>query len=156
MVTQTLAQSILNYLTGKTQSIYGGSMYIGLSKKVPYINSSGEITNIDEPEISATTGYAREMIGNYQVASSQLFGTMTWDSTNNYFKITNISQIKFNKALTAWTDTTDDTTKIKAFVIYNAATGGTPLFFGELASTTHVSANQSCNIAVGAASIRIV
>lgn len=155
MVSETLAQSILNYLTGKTQQIYGGTMYLALSKKVPYINSSGNITNIDEPTIDSTTGYARELIGNYQTAGTQLFGNPIWDSTNNYFKVSNNRQIKFNKALTAWTDTTDDTTKICAFVIYNAATGGTPLFFGTLTNPTHVIANQSCNIAVGAAEIRI-
>lgn len=155
MVTQNLANSILNYLTGKTQQIVGGTMYIGLSKKVPYINSSGQVTNIDEPTISSTTGYAREMIGSYTVPSAQLFGSITWDETNQYFKITNTNQIKFNKALTAWTDSTDDNTKVCAFVIYDSATAGTPLFFGTLTNPTHVLANQSCNIAVGAAEIRI-
>lgn len=155
MVTEILANSILNYLTGKTNQINGGSMYIGLSKKVPYISSSGTITNIDEPTIGDTTGYARELIGTSNVASTKLFGNVQWDSTNNYFKIVNTSQIKFNKALTAWTDSTDDTTKICAFVIYDSATGGNPLFFGVLNNTTHVLANQSCNIAVGSAEIRI-
>jgi len=155
MVSENLANSILNYLTGKTQQIYGGTMYIGLSKTVPYINSSGNITNINEPTISNVTGYARELIGSYQTASTQLFGAVQWDSTNSYFKTTNTKQIKFNKALQAWTDTSDDTTKICAFVIYNSATDGTPLFFGTLTTPTHVIANQSCNIAVGSAEIRI-
>lgn len=147
MISKNVATNILNILTrtGTDYVTCGG--YIGLSKTQPSIDSNGNITNVTEPTISDATGYAREQVAN-------MFGGIVWDSTHNYFKSTNTKQIKFNKAITAWTDTSDDSTKIGWFVIYTAATGGTPLFYGSFTTATHVVANQSCNIAVGAAELR--
>lgn len=147
MISNTLASQLLNLITGKVQQVTYGTMYIGLSTTVPSLNSStGAIENVTEPDTA--NGYARELIGNYQVASSQIFSSATYDSTNSCFVISNTNQIKFNKATSAWGT-------IKAFCLYNTATGGTPLFYGTLTSDVTVSANQSCNIAVGSAVLKL-
>lgn len=147
MISNTLASQLLQLITGKTMNVSYGTMYIGLSTTVPSLNSStGAIENVTEPD--TTNGYSRELIGSYQVPSSQIFGTVTYDSTNSCFVISNTSQIKFNKATSAWGT-------IKAFCLYNSATGGTPLFYGTLTSDVTVSANQSCNIAVGSAVLKL-
>ena len=147
MISNTLASQLLNLITGKTQSVAYGNMYIGLSTTVPSLNSStGAIENVTEPDTA--NGYARELIGSSTIASTQIFGTVAYDSTNSCFTISNTSQIKFNKATSAWGT-------IKAFCLYSAATGGTPLFYGTLTSDVTVSANQSCNIAVGSAVLKL-
>lgn len=148
MVSQTFAQQILNLLTGKTNTVTYGTMYIGLSTTVPSINTStGAIENVTEPD--SANGYARELIGSFQVPSSQIFDSVTYDSTNQCFVITNTAQIKFNKATSSWGE-------IKAFCIYSASTGGNPIFYGTLTGTLPtVSANQSCNIAVGQATLKL-
>lgn len=148
MISQTFAQQILQLLTGKTSGVSYGTMYIGLSTSVPSINTStGAIENVTEPD--SANGYARELIGSSSVSSTQIFGNVTYDSTNQCFVITNTAQIKFNKATSAWGE-------IKAFCIYSSSTGGTPIFYGTLTGTLPtVSANQSCNIAVGQATLKL-
>lgn len=147
MISNTLAQNILRLITGKTSSISGGDVYIGLSTTVPTSNmTSGAIENVTEP--SAADGYSRELIGTYQTSSTQVFGDVTYDSTNNCFVTSNTKQVKFNKATGAWGT-------VKAFCLYNSLTGGAPMFYGTLTSEVTVSANQSCNIAVGAAVLKL-
>lgn len=147
MISNTLAQNILNLITGKTSSISGGNVYIGLSTTIPTSNSTtGAIENVTEP--STSDGYNRELIGTYQTASTQVFGSVTYDATNNCFVTSNTKQVKFNKATGAWGT-------VKAFCLYSSETGGTPMFYGTLTSEVTVSANQSCNIAVGAAVLKL-
>ena len=148
MVSQTFAQQILQLLTGKASSVSYGTMYIGLSTTVPSINTStGAIENVTEPD--SANGYARELIGSSSVPSTQIFGSVTYDSTNQCFVITNTAQIKFNKATSSWGE-------IKAFCIYSASSSGSPIFYGTLTGTLPtVSANQSCNIAVGQATLKL-
>lgn len=147
MISNTLAQQFLQIITGKTSSISYSTIYIGLSTTVPNSNSTtGAIENVTEP--SSENGYARELIGSSSLASTQMFGSVTFDSTNNCFVITNDKQVKFNKATSAWGT-------IKAFCLYSSQTGGNPLFYGTLTSEVTVSANQSCNIAVGSAVLKL-
>lgn len=147
MISNTLASQLLQLITGKTMQVSYGTIYIGLSTTIPSLNSStGAIENVTEPDTA--NGYARELVGSYQVPSSQIFGSVSYDSTNNCFVISNTSQIKFNKATSAWGT-------IKAFCLYSTSTGGTPLFYGTLTSDVTVSANQSCNIAVGSAVLKL-
>lgn len=147
MISNTLASQLLQLITGKTSSVSYGTIYIGLSTTVPSLNSStGAIENVTEPDTSY--GYSRELVGSSSVSSTQIFGSVTYDSTNSCFVISNTSQIKFNKATSAWGT-------IKAFCLYSTSTGGTPLFYGTLTSDVTVSANQSCNIAVGSAVLKL-
>lgn len=147
MISNTLASQLLQLITGKTMQVSYGTIYIGLSTTIPSLNSStGAIENVTEPDTA--NGYARELVGSYQVPSSQIFGSVSYDSTNNCFVISNTSQIKFNKATSAWGT-------IKAFCLYNTSTGGSPIFYGTLTSDVTVSANQSCNIAVGSAILKL-
>lgn len=147
MISNTLASQLLNLITGKTLQVSYGTIYIGLSTTIPSLNSStGAIENVTEPDTA--NGYARELVGNYQVPSSQIFSNASYDSTNNCFVISNTNQIKFNKATSAWGT-------VKAFCLYNTSTGGNPIFYGTLTSDVTVSANQSCNIAVGSAILKL-
>ena len=147
MISNTLASQLLQLITGKTMQVSYGTIYIGLSTTIPNLNSStGAIENVTEPDTA--NGYARELVGSYQVPSSQIFGSVSYDSANNCFVISNKSQIKFNKATSAWGT-------IKAFCLYSSSTGGNPIFYGTLTSDVTVSANQSCNIAVGSAILKL-
>lgn len=147
MISNTLAANILKLITGKVNNVSGGNVYIGLSTTIPTSNTtSGAIENVTEP--STSDGYNRELIGTYQTASTQVFGEVTYDSTNNCFVTSNVKQVKFNKATGAWGT-------VKAFCLYSSETGGTPMFYGTLTSEVTVSANQSCNIAVGAAVLKL-
>lgn len=147
MISNTLASQLLQLMTGKTNSVSIGSVYIGLSTTIPSTNAtSGAIENVTEPD--AANGYAREIVGVSQTSATQVFGSVSYDSTNNCFVISNEKQIKFNKATSAWGT-------VKAFVLYSALTGGNPIFYGTLTNEVTVAANQSCNIAVGAAVLKL-
>jgi hypothetical protein len=106
--------SILSALCGKANYVNLASVcYIGL------MNSEGV-----EPT-AATTGYARQLLGNYAQSDSQAMGTAA-DGT-----ITNAKAISFPVADANWDVT------VTQFGLFTSATGGTPIFTGAL--TTSVS-----------------
>lgn len=124
--------AILSALCGKAQYAQLAPMcYIGLLS-----------ANDEEP--ASTTGYARQLIGNWAQSDSQVMGTAT-DGT-----ITNTKAITFPVADTDW-----DVTVTK-FALYTAATGGTPIFTGALTASVNVLQDYIATFVPGSLTISIV
>ena len=160
MLGSEMASNILRMLTGTTsQYNKGADVFMGLFTSAPVmtVNASNIVTNIDfstyEPAIG-TSGYQRERIGNYSITFTSLFGsTVYYSSASKYYYISNVAQIKFNKATGTWT--ANGTSNITHYGLFNASTGGTILAWGELTSTIQVAADQAANIDIGQAELRV-
>lgn len=164
MLGSTLAQATLKVLTGATSSIgfQAGNIYMGLltSEPVITVNASNIVTAVDfstyEPVIG-TSAYERELVGNYSIAFTKLFGdNVYYNSTSKYYYMSNVQQIKFNKAEGTWM--ANGTSTITHFGLFNTSTGttgGAIIAWGALVSSIAVGANQAANIDVGDAELRI-
>ena len=118
MITNSVSNSTLNALCGKTQSAsYGAQCYLALSSTLP--TKTG--TNVTEPK---KNGYARVLLGNYSQAYTQMMGTAVDGA------ITNEKEIHFNE-VTAVNDNTGWGTLSYA-CLYSAASSGNLLAWGEL------------------------
>lgn len=113
MITNRTANAILNAMTGKAQNASIASRaFIGLSSTEP--NAQGQ--GITEP---VGGGYERKQIGYYNDTYGQYMGTPV-DGV-----ITNNQEIHFNEATGDWGEQ-------KYVCIFDAATGGNLVAWGEL------------------------
>ena len=113
MITTRTANSILNAMTGRTQNISIASRaFIALSSTEP--NKLGQ--GVTEP---VGGGYERKQIGYYNDTYGQLMGAPD-DGV-----ITNTQEIHFNEATGDWGEQ-------KYVCIFDAATGGNLVAWGEL------------------------
>lgn len=143
--TKSMAVKNLKYIVGEatfssqSTNYISEVRYMGLSSTQP--NADGG--NITEPEASS---YARALIGAYggstDLAGITHFGEPTITDDGLGYKITNHSEIHFNEALEAWGE-------LKYFAIYTSATGGTPIYIGELTSAISPTTNTVPLIRVG-------
>lgn len=111
------ANSILNYLFGKTTSLTAPStVYVGLCTNAPETDGGTftEVTN---------EWYERVIIiqrGTGNTSTTYYTDLMTSASDRS---IENEKQIAWNKAL--------DEVTVKGFGLFNSATGGTPFYYGD-------------------------
>lgn len=119
-LTNTYRNKIVNSLIGRDNSLYNGSIYIGLSFDAP--NADG--TGVNEPPATVSgeqTGYGRTLIGTYGQNTSCLFpSAVDGESKNDKY-------IYFPEARRAWTNgspKTGDTqpNKLKYFVLFANST----------------------------------
>ena len=115
MITNTLANQVLNLICGNGSSVSGGTAYLALSTTTTNVDG----TNFSEPSDSA--GYSRVLIGNYAQPLTQCMEQASNGST------TNKKEIHFNAVEegASWGTLT-------YAGIYTAATGGTLLLAGEI------------------------
>ena len=136
MFTNTGASSILRYLVGEEGS---GSLsgYLALSTTAPGKDGS----NVTEP--SSESGYKRVMIGttNSSYSNINYFGTPVTNDAG-VTEISNTSQIHFDEVLSTWGTLTH-------FAIYRSATGGTPIYVGELKASLTPTVNSIVIIRAG-------
>lgn len=112
MLTYTCANAILNNLITKSTSYPYTSLYVGLSTTTP----SRDGTGYTEP---SGNGYERVILGVHNQSYTQKMGTP------NLGSVTNSEEIHFKSATGAWGTCTH-------FLLFNAATGGTLLAYGQL------------------------
>lgn len=114
--------NILRQLIGKVSNGILTNCYMALSTTTP--NADG--TNFTEP--SATTGYARTVIGLYNQSATQVMNDPVNGTTSNK------DIIFFPEASATWGT-------ITYFGLYTAATGGQLILYGALSSPITVAAN---------------
>lgn len=120
-LTYNYRNTIVDSLTGRRGSSSGlgiYSAYIGLSSSEPKPDGS----NITEPrtdENGDDTGYGRVLIGTNNQSDTYLFPTAEKGVT------TNNKHIYFPEAVKPWG-------RLTHFVLFTAATGGTPIAYAEL------------------------
>lgn len=112
MLTYTCANAILSNMITKTKDYPYTSLYVGLSTSTP----SRDGTGYTEP---SGNGYERVLLGVYNQTYTQKMGTPSLGSVNNS------EEIHFKAATGAWGTCTH-------FLLFNAATGGTLLAYGQL------------------------
>ncbi len=94
----------LTELTGGSNTVNIGNMFIGLLTAAPTVASNGTVTVSEVPTTSGgeATGYSRKLIGNYAQASTLKFGAPTYDSTTGKTTITNKEEIHFDSVRKSW------------------------------------------------------
>ena len=161
MLGSNFGVGILRCLTGTQSSVYGSGngIFMGLLTSAPIItvNASNIVTGIEysafEPAIGLS-GYAREIIGHPSTGIGPAFDTTVYyNSASSFYYISNVAQIKFNKASDLWT--ANSSSDITHFGLFTSASGGTILAWGELTSAINVSANQAANVDVGSAILKL-
>lgn len=154
------AKNILQALVGNTYQInFSSNVYMALFSEKPTADGNGNY-NISEIEPSGN-GYKRQFIG--MSSNTSAFNvypsTAAIDSETGDISITNISQIKFDKATGNWTatkgDTEDGKTKLTWFGLMSSQSNGNLIFAGQLNSAITVGENESVNIAAGDAIITL-
>lgn len=115
MLTYNGANSLLNMICGKQHQFPYQSIYVGLSTTSPDRGGSG----YTEP--SASTGYARVLLGSSQsgATATQKMDTPTLGASSNK------EIVYFPEATGSWGTCTH-------FLIFNAATDGVLLAYGQL------------------------
>ena len=136
--TQDMASKNLKYIVG--EYAFSGSVirYMALSSTKPNVTGG----NVTEPSAAS---YARTLLGatgsnGFQAINH--FGEPVATDDGEGMKIANTSEIHFNEALEDWGE-------LKYFAIYDSATGGTPIYIGELTETIHPVVNTVPLIRVG-------
>ncbi len=107
------------------------TFYLGLSSTAPLADGTG----ITEPAINTTTGYARVPIA----ASSASFNT---PASGNSWNVTNANTVEFPEVKV-------DLGTVSYFFLSTAATGGTIVAGGALASNRVLQALSTISIAAG-------
>lgn len=159
MLGNYLGEMFLKGIIGELSQISVTQAYLGLLTGEPTVtvNTNNVVTGINyatyEPAVG-TNNYAREQIGSTSSGFTDVFDTsIKYNTTNKYYYTTNTRQIKFNKASGTWT--ANDSSSITHFAIFNAASGGQILAWGELTTAITVQANMSANVEVGQAILRL-
>ena len=136
MFTNTGASSVLRNLVGE-ESSSSISAYLALSTTAPGKNGS----NVTEPP--EYSGYKRVLIGstNSSYGNVNYFGTPVTNDLG-VTEIVNTNQIHFDEVLSDWGTLTH-------FAIYRSATGGTPIYVGELKASLTPTVNSIVIIRAG-------
>lgn len=109
----TYANSILNYIFGKTSGLTApSSVYIALSSNDPEADG-GTFTEL------SGGGYSRVLISLRGETYPDVIGSASARS------ITNTKQVNWSKATAKWLD-------IKGFAIYDAPTSGNMIYYGKI------------------------
>ncbi|MCD8376730.1 MAG: hypothetical protein LUD69_07280 [Oscillospiraceae bacterium] len=146
MLTNTYALSVLNCIAGKrnyTSNFHSGDIYIGLSSTTPTY-AGGKFT---EPTVSE---YARVPISLGTASNGTVTTTLSYlgsaqyhdgstdeEDTEDYWYITNTTEIKFPEATTSWGD------ELTHFGLFSSASVSTPFFVGELTKPITVSGTDA-------------
>lgn len=161
MLGSTFGVGILRCLTGTAGTVTGtnNGIFMGLLTSAPImtVNASNIVTGVEysvfEPTIGSS-GYAREIIGHPNAGIAPAFdSTVYYNQASSFYYISNVAQIKFNKASDVWT--ANSSTLLTHFGLFTASSGGTLLAWGELTSAITVSANQAANVDVGSAILKL-
>ena len=130
MITQAKANEILNYFTGRLQSLVGHTaVYVGLSTSTPTAAGS----NVTEP---VGNGYSRVLLGSSTQALTQKMSTAV-DG-----EITSAEIIYFPEATGSWGTCTH-------LCFYTVPSGSTPFAFGALNQSVTPTAGTVPLIRVG-------
>lgn len=125
MITTYFMNLLANYtLGGRRETDLPEGLYLGLSSTAP--NLSGG--NVREPAISSATGYARTQLPQMSEAVNG--------------KVVNEGMISMPESVTSWGTMTH-------WVIYDAASGGNLLMYGQFANPKSVSAQAALSIRQG-------
>jgi len=125
VITTYFMNLLANYtLGGRRDTALPSPLYLGLSSTAPNLNGG----NVREPSIGSATGYAR-------TALPQLS-----DAVNG--TVVNEGMISMPESVTAWGTMTH-------WVIFDAASGGHLLMYGQFANPKSVSAQAALSLRQG-------
>lgn len=125
MITTYFMNLLANYTLGKRRdTALPETLYLGLSSTAPSLNGNG----VREPSIGSTTGYARTPLPQLSEAVDG--------------KVVNEGMISMPESVTAWGTMTH-------WVVFDAASGGHLLVYGEFANPKPVGAQAALSIRQG-------